>query len=73
MLFGWSLLAQKPELLRIYWRDHYYMYRTYVKNVKIVKGCRDGMQKVCKQGRDDIIIYKALSLHLFTLHTAKTA
>ena len=39
MLFGWSLLAQKPELLRIYWRDHYYMYKTYVKNIKNVKGC----------------------------------
>ena len=26
------------------------------KNIKNVKRCRDGMQKVCKQGRDDIII-----------------
>ena len=27
-----------------------------LKNIKNVKGCRDGMPKVCKQGRDDIIV-----------------
>ena len=29
---------------------------TRLKNIKIVKGCRDGMPKACKQGRDDIIV-----------------
>ena len=27
-----------------------------LKNIKNVKGCRDGMPKACKQGRDDIIV-----------------
>ena len=27
-----------------------------LKNIKNIKGCRDACQKVCKQGRDDIIV-----------------
>ena len=32
------------------------MQKQDLKNLKNVKGCRDGIQKVCKQGRDDIIV-----------------
>ena len=31
-----------------------------LQNIKNVKGCRDGMPKVCKQGRDDIIVKVSL-------------
>ena len=33
----------------------------------MLKDVRMACHKVCEQGRDDIIIYKAISVHLFTL------
>ena len=37
-----------------------FIYIQDLKNIKNVKGCRDGMPKVCKQGRNDIIVKVSL-------------
>ena len=41
-----------------------------LKNIKNVKRCRDGMPKVCKQGRDDIIVKVNLQSPIPTITVA---